>query len=193
MASSRHGNSQMADPSLTGTLPAPPSAISTGMGGIEVSPHPPLNIQDLRTIAADIKDTLSAAISELRLDICALYDRVHEVEKVTERHVTVLRRATHRIANHTLQLRDMNRHMEDLDNRGRRHNLRIRGLSKSIEGGQISTTIIGLFNDLLNRPPQSAIEMERIHRALRPKGRDTDPPSDIICCIVGFKLKEEIL
>lgn len=35
--------------------------------------------------------------------------------------------------------------------------------------------------------------MERIHRALRPKGRDTDPPRDVICCIVDYKLKEDIL
>lgn len=37
------------------------------------------------------------------------------------------------------------------------------------------------------------IKMERIHRALRPKGRETDPPRDIICCIVDYKLKEDIL
>lgn len=35
--------------------------------------------------------------------------------------------------------------------------------------------------------------MERIHRALRPKGRETDPPRDIICCIGNFKLKEDII
>lgn len=35
--------------------------------------------------------------------------------------------------------------------------------------------------------------MERFHRALRPKGRGTDPPKDIVWCIVNFKLKEEIL
>lgn len=193
MASSRNGQSQAAAPSLTGMLSAPPAVAPSGMGGIEVSPPPHVNLHDLRAIAADIKDTLSAAISELRLDIHALSDRVHEVEKVADRHDTVLRRATHRIDIHTLQLRDMQRHVEDLDNRGRRHNLRIRGMPESIEGGQISTAVIGLFNDLLHRPPQTAIEMERIHRALRPKGRDTDPPRDIICCLVDFKLKEEIL
>lgn len=35
--------------------------------------------------------------------------------------------------------------------------------------------------------------MERIHRALRPRGRDTDPPRDIVCCLVDYGLKEEIL
>lgn len=35
--------------------------------------------------------------------------------------------------------------------------------------------------------------MERIHRALRPKERITDPPRDVICCIVDLKTKEDIL
>lgn len=35
--------------------------------------------------------------------------------------------------------------------------------------------------------------MERCHRALRPRGRDTDPPRDAVCCLVSFTQKEEIL
>lgn len=66
-------------------------------------------------------------------------------------------------------------------------------MPESIEGDQISLVVISLFNGLLNRPLQSTIEMERIHRALRPKGRDTDPPRDIVCCLVDYKFKEEIL
>lgn len=71
----------------------------------------------------------------------------------------------------------MQRHMEDLGNRGRRNNLRVRGVPESIEYHQI----------------QQCIEMERIHRALRPKGRDTDPPRDIICFLTSFSMKKEIL
>lgn len=83
--------------------------------------------------------------------------------------------------------------MEDLDNRGRCPNLRIRGMPESIELEQLSPTVVSLFNDLVNRPLQSQIAMERIHRAFRPKGEEADPPRDIICCIVDYKLKEEIL
>lgn len=35
--------------------------------------------------------------------------------------------------------------------------------------------------------------MERIHRALSPRGRDSDPPRDVVCCVIDFQLKEEIL
>lgn len=81
--------------------------------------------------------------------------------------------------------------MEDMDNRGRRHNLRVCGLPESVETEPLTATIIGLFNNLLDRPVQTVVE--RIHRALRPKGRETDPPRDVVCCLEDYKLKEEIL
>lgn len=116
---------------------------------------------------------------------------VREVEKVSAQQGTVFRRATLKVDSHTLQLRDLHRHMEDLDNgadvRG------VRGLPESVEVEQLSPIVASLFNSLLDRPAQTVINMERIHRALRPKGRDTDPPRDIICCLVDFKIKEEIL
>lgn len=41
----------------------------------------------------------------------------------------------------------MQRHIEDMDNMGRRHNLRIRGMPESIEGDQISTAVNSLLMD----------------------------------------------
>ena len=57
----------------------------------------------------------------------------------------------------------------------------------------VEQTATAIFNDVLDRPLESPIEYERIHRALRPRGRDNDPPRDIICCLVNFPLKEAIL
>lgn len=92
-----------------------------------------------------------------------------------------------------MQLRDLQRNVEDLDNRGRRHNLRVRGIPESVEQDGILSVVTGLFNHVLDRPEQTPIPMERIHRALRPKGRDTDPLRDIICYVNYFSIKEEIL
>lgn len=50
-----------------------------------------------------------------------------------------------------------------------------------------------IFNGILNRPTGTPIIMERLHRALRPKGKDTEPPRDVVCCIVDYQLKEELL
>lgn len=194
MASSRSGNSHTASLSQRNSpQPVIPPTIPSTRNDPETHSPPQLNIHDLRAIAADIKDTLSAAISELRLEIHSLNDRVLAAENMADRQETQIRKTTHQVDTHTLQMRDMQRHLEDLDNRGRRHNLRIRGIPEAIDGNQLQPSITALFNGLLNKPPQSPIELERIHRALRPKGRDTDPPRDVICCLVNFQLKEEIL
>lgn len=193
MASSRQDSLQAPAAQLAGQLSASHPSLPLTAGSQENPQPPSLNINDLRAIAADIKDTLSAAIAELRMDIHTLNDRVLEVEKTTAKHAMVLRKATHRIDTHTLQLRETQRRIEDLDNRGRRHNLRIRGLPESIEADNLTSAVTEMFNNLLDRPPQTRIELERIHRALRPKGRENDPPRDIICCLVDYKLKEDIL
>lgn len=193
MASSRHSTSEVTISSQLGPMSQTLPSSQMTRTAAEDRPLPQLNIQDLRMIATDIKDTLSAAISELRIDIRALSDRVQAAELMADRQDLQLHKTTRHVDTHTLQLREMQRHLEDLDNRGRRHNLRVRGMPESIEGDQITHATTSLFNGLLRRPIQTPIEFERIHRALRPKGKDTDPPRDIICCLSSFKLKEEIL
>lgn len=189
MASSHHRQTQAGSLPLPVMPPIPSQLEMSGQGDNSSAPQPHLSLQDLKTIAADIKDTLSAAISELQLDIHTLTQRVHEVEQISTQHDTVLRKTTRKIDAHTVQLRELQRNIEDLDN----HNLRMRVLPESKDTEQLTPAVTGLFNDLLDRPAQTAINMERIHRTLRPKGRDTDPLRDIICCIVDYKVKEEIL
>lgn len=96
------------------------------------------------------------------------------------------------VSAHSQHLMDMHRHMEDLNNRGRRRNLSIRGILESVEGPQLQAVVWAIFNTLLGRPPDAPVEMERCHRAMRPRGRDTDPPRVAVCCLVSFTQKEEI-
>lgn len=88
---------------------------------------------------------------------------------------------------------EVNRHLEVLDNRGRRYNIRVRGILESVEMDQIMLALQRVFNSLLDRPEDKAIDFVRAHRALRAKGPDSQPPCDIICCLHSFSLKEEIM
>lgn len=94
---------------------------------------------------------------------------------------------------HAIHLREINRHLEDLDNRGRCRNLRVRGIPESIDPSQLPLAVTTIFNNLLERPPDTPVAFERIHSALRPRGGDMDPPRDTVCCLTDFPLKEEIL
>lgn len=127
-------------------------------------------------MAADIKSTLLAAISDLRSDIQAMNMRVEDIEDTQAHHDVSLCRVQQVTESHAIHLRENNRHMEDLDNRGRRRNLRVSGVPESVDPSQLSQTVMAIFKNLLERPPDTPITYERIHRALRPSGRATDPP-----------------
>lgn len=172
---------------LTPALQAPAMMAQT----VSTSPH--LTLQDLRAVATDIKDTFTTAIIELKQELQAMAGRVQEVEQKTAIHSSALRKIGASVSTHSMQLREVQRHVEELDNRGRRHNLRVRGLPESVDNVQLQPTVSAIFNQLLERPSHDTIAMERIHRALRPKGRDTDPPRDVICYINDYKLKEDVL
>lgn len=69
---------------------------------------------------------------------------------------------------HTQYFRDIHRHLEDLDNRGQGHNMRVRGLPETVEHSRLNQAVSATSNDLLGLPSDTPIEMERIQRALRP-------------------------
>lgn len=152
-----------------------------------------LSIHDLRSMTTDIKEALNAAISDLKIDLQVMNGRIQKVEENDLFHRKTIKQINYRINFHNRQLRDMQRHVEEIDNRGRRHNLRIRGLPEYVDNVSLPQVVSDAFNDILNIPERPAISMERIHRALRPKGKDSDPPRDVICFVNDFKIKESIL
>lgn len=68
---------------------------------------------------------------------------------------------------HSAHLIEMNRQLEDLDNRGRRHNIRVRGIPESVEPGNIVSALQYVFNELLEHQTDTHIDFDRAHRALR--------------------------
>lgn len=50
-------------------------------GGIVLTPHQQPSLNDLCSVAEDIKDTLTAAITDLKMEIQAISGRVQAVEK----------------------------------------------------------------------------------------------------------------
>lgn len=88
-------------------------------------PQPPsfLSITDLQAVAMDIKSTLTAAISDLKADLRAVVSRLETVESVAMTHRAAIQQVQQVFDTHAQHLIEMHRHIEDLDNRGRRRNL----------------------------------------------------------------------
>lgn len=199
--------SQGADRSTQSTgPPSPASSASDGTPDLDRADDPTLvlpnllalvhqmpRMADLTSIASDIKATFSAAISDLKSHLHQMGERLHVVEETSTRHESVIKRLRRSTVLHHSRLLDLHRHVEDLDNRGRRHNIRVRGLPETVDNAHLEQALLQIFNGLLDSAPDEPIAMERYHRALRPRGRDSEPPRDVVCCLVDFRLKEEIL
>lgn len=82
---------------------------------------------------------------------------------------------------------------EDLENRSRQNNIRIRGLPESVGTEELKVTLQGIFNSLLKRPKTADLEIDRAHRTQGPRDRDTRTPRDVICRIHFFYIKESIM
>lgn len=135
------------------------------------------------------KNTLSAAISDLKTDLREVVSRLDHMESAVMTHGVAIQQVQTATSVHSQHLIDMHRHMEDLDNRGRRCNVRLRGIPESVEGPQLQPVVWAIFITLLGRPLDTPVDMERCHKVLRPRGRDTDPSRDAVCCLVNFTKK----
>lgn len=138
------------------------SSDSTGVRGVGAShtqPSPLLSLADLQLVALDIKSTLSAAITDLKSDMRAMASHLEHIESAALTHSAAIQQVQRVISVHAQHLIDMNRHLEDLDNRDWRRNLCIRGIPESVEGPQLQSVVWAIFNTLLSRPLDSPVEI----------------------------------
>ncbi|CAH2301246.1 Hypothetical predicted protein [Pelobates cultripes] len=87
----------------------------------------------------------------------------------------------------------MRLHIDDLDNRSHRHNIRMRGRRETSDQENLHAQLTRLFSMILGRPPDAQVTMDRAHRALRLRPPPSTPPRDIICKVQDFQLKMEIM
>lgn len=78
----------------------------------------------MTTIAADIKKTLTIAISDEVRGLSARLDEVVQAGVIRDKAIVYLGVLSDQYVGHLITL---NRQVEDLDNRGQRHNVRVRG------------------------------------------------------------------
>ncbi|CAH2283964.1 Hypothetical predicted protein [Pelobates cultripes] len=72
------------------------------------------------------------------------------------------------------------RQIEDLENRSRHNNIRIRGLLE-MDAAPLTATLEALFKQILGADPPEGIRFNRAHRALGPARQDGSL-QDVVCC-----------
>uniref|UniRef100_A0A8C5M7N6 Uncharacterized protein n=1 Tax=Leptobrachium leishanense TaxID=445787 RepID=A0A8C5M7N6_9ANUR len=149
---------------------------------------------DLAASTSGLQESLLAEIRGLRKELGSLQHRVQHVETTQAQQSETLTIHTSSLQSQNQILQTMARHLEDLENRGRRNNIRVRGLPELEQSpSDLKNTLLRLFNGLIQRNLDAEIEFERLHRALRPKGPPGTPPRDVVCCLLRHTVKEEIM
>lgn len=96
-------------------------------------------------------------------------------------------RDQHREAAVSLQL-----YLEDMEDRSRRSNLRLRGIPEDAEAEDLDALVRDMFRTILE-DPEADIILDRAHRALGPRSPDPARPRDVVCRLHRYAQKEDIL
>ncbi|CAH2223861.1 Hypothetical predicted protein [Pelobates cultripes] len=147
---------------------------------------------DLLTLTTTIQDALRAEMAGIHTEVATHTGRIQALEHSSETQSARHTATDNAIARQGELILHMRRHLEDLDNRGLRCNIRLRGIQEAERGENAEEVLRGLFRLVLQADAPQKIEFERAHRALRPRSLE-DGPRDMICCLHSFPVKDAIM
>lgn len=126
------------------------------------------------------------------MELHSISDRVTSGEVLTVSLETRVQTLEHANASHIIEYQEMQPHLEEMEDRSRRNNLRLRGLPKATGPEDLAETVTAIFYSLLGTPPPS-LEIDRVHLTLGPKSTDPSRPRDVLCRLHRFAQKETLL
>lgn len=155
----------------------------------------PFNVPDLFFKLSELLDkglTLNAEriTGEIRADFQNLGTRIDHIEHKLD--VTISRANQHSDQLHFMQeqLDTAQTRIDDLENRLRRDNFRIRGIPETVS--DVQAAVQEVIKSLIPSVPVHKLELDRAHRSLGPLRKDGSP-RDIIVKPHFYSIKEEVM
>lgn len=158
--------------SLLHSLPTK-SDITTLIGAVEAAHR-----KEIALVREEVK-ALATRVTGGETSLMALEGRVAALEEVRNAQAEALM---------VQQLR-----LEEIEDRSRRNNLRLRGLPAATGPEDLADTEAAIFRNIpgVDLPPR--LEFDRVHRALGPRSADPARPRDVVCRLHHYLHKEEVL
>lgn len=148
---------------------------------------------DLEGFMARMEKAFRKDIEDLQADTAHIGGRVEALEATVEDINPSLQALQAHSKMQDQRIDSLLDQLDDVENRSRRVNIRIRGLPEATGPRDIIPSLQGLFTQILGREAPDHIEIDRAHRALRPPSEDPDKPRDIICKLHKYTVKERIM
>lgn len=145
--------------------------------------------KDTKAALSRVETTLKDVVDRtdiLEQQVTETQQRVSNNEDQIQRHERAIRHLLHREANLTAKC-------EDIESRARRNNLRIYGIKEGEEKNDMIPFITGLIRTSLKLPDDMDLGIERAHRSLTMKPKDTAPPRSVIVRFLDYRVKDNVL
>lgn len=139
----------------------------------------------LSRVESSLKDVLERT-TKLEQQLTDTNQRVSDTEDQLLRHDRVLRYMLQREAK-------LSAKCEDLESRARRNNIRIYGIPEGEEKKGMITFVTNLMRTSLKLPQDMDLCVERAHRSLNMKPKESAPPRSIILRFSDYRVKERII
>lgn len=148
-----------------------------------------LKLSDL--LDRGLSNTAAKITNEIRSDFQNLGARMEAIEHKLDITVSRANQNTEHIHVIQEQLEVALNRIDDLENRSRRDNFRVRGIPESIT--DVPKAIQELIKSLIPElPPPIKLELDRAHRSLGPPRKDGSP-RDVVVKPHFYSVKEEIM
>uniref|UniRef100_A0A8C5P8X9 Uncharacterized protein n=1 Tax=Leptobrachium leishanense TaxID=445787 RepID=A0A8C5P8X9_9ANUR len=146
----------------------------------------------VQTLLDAVQVTLKQDLTTMREEMGILAARVTALETAPTRTTTTDRRMDPAEELQTSSVvAEVWRRLDDLENRSRRNNIRVRGVRETIT--DLDSYLAHIFNTILAERAVHPASFDRAHRALRPRPTDQAPPRDVICRVADYRLKQAIM
>lgn len=145
------------------------------------------------TLTATITDTVAQALATLKTELMELGNRTDKIETtvddITQSHNELLEENLAIRA----ELNQIKILCEDLENRNRRSNIRIRGIPETIKQPDLKAYLRNLFSTLVPDLPPEAWRLDRAHRALGNPPPNSKLPKDVVTKLHYFESKDRVI
>ncbi|CAH2223240.1 Hypothetical predicted protein [Pelobates cultripes] len=135
-----------------------------------------------------IKIEMQGSFANLKQDILSIGQRVKVHEQKIENLEFLLQKYSETIEKQQMKINDLEERTTNIEDRGRRNNLRIRNIPESILQENLAIYLTEFFKNLKIKRKN-----ERIHRLYKPRTLPDDLPRDVIIACHSYSFREKIL
>lgn len=148
---------------------------------------------DMDRMTATLQQVLREEFKEVKESLHSLTFRVDTIEQnqtAAEQKIATLEA---KLAAQSQYLHNVRLQQDNLENRSRRNNLKIRGIPETTSAKELRPTVTVILNKILGRDSTADIELDRVHRIQGNAPLSDGRPRDTLCRVHFYIIKEEII